>query len=72
MKLLSLLLTAFLLTISTISKTQDISFTLQTDAFDFMAKGFSVWGSVNFNQNRVFLVGGRNELPDFLNSGQSC
>lgn len=67
MKLSVLLFTIVCLSISTVSKAQDVSFTLQTDAFDFMAKGFSVWGSVNINQNRIFLVGGRNKLPDFLN-----
>lgn len=41
--------------------------TLQMDAFDFMARGFSVWASYTFNYNRIFLDGGRNELPDFLN-----
>ena len=71
MKLTTIIFTTILLTISTVSKSQnksqEISFTLQTDAFDFMAKGFSLWGSMNINKNRIFLVGGRNELPDFLN-----
>lgn len=40
---------------------------VQMDMFDFMAKGFSVWGVYTQGQNRFFLDGGRNELPDFLN-----
>jgi hypothetical protein len=44
-----------------------LAITLQMDSFDFIAKGFSVWSNVNFNQNRVYLAGGLNELPDFLN-----
>jgi len=40
---------------------------VQMDMFDFMAKGFSVWGVYTHGQNRFFLDGGRNELPDFLN-----
>lgn len=32
-----------------------------------MAKGLSLWGNYTFNYNRVFLDGGINELPDFLN-----
>lgn len=43
------------------------SITIQMDAFDFMAKGFSVWTAYTFNYNRIFIDGGRNELPDFLN-----
>ena len=35
---------------------------------DFMANGFSLWGNYTFNYNRIFLDGGINELPDFLNS----
>ena len=40
---------------------------LQMDAFDFMAKGFSIWCNYTSNYNRIFLDVGRNELPDFLN-----
>ncbi|MDG1046446.1 MAG: hypothetical protein P8P81_07560 [Bacteroidia bacterium] len=47
---------------------QGKSFSLQMDAFDFMAKGFSLWGNYTFNYNRIFLDGGINQLPDFLNS----
>lgn len=43
------------------------SIIIQTDAFDFMAKGFSIWTAYTFNYNRIFIDGGRNELPDFLN-----
>lgn len=43
------------------------SITVQMDAFDFMAKGFSIWAAYTFNYNRIFIDGGRNELPDFLN-----
>lgn len=43
------------------------SFTIQTDAFDLMAKGFSLWAGYTFHYNRIFIDGGRNELPDFLN-----
>lgn len=43
------------------------SISLQTDAFDFMAKGASIWAAYTANYNRVFLDGGINELPDFLN-----
>ncbi len=43
------------------------SLTVQMDAFDFLAKGFSVWTAYTFNYNRIFIDGGRNELPDFLN-----
>jgi len=41
--------------------------TIQMDAFDVMAKGFSVWTAYTFNYNRIFVDGGRNELPNFLN-----
>jgi len=44
-----------------------ISLSVQVDAFDFIAKGFSGWIATTFDKNRVFLVGGMNELPDFLN-----
>jgi hypothetical protein len=43
------------------------SLTVQMDAFDFMAKGFSIWTAYTFNYNRIFIDGGMNELPDFLN-----
>lgn len=43
------------------------SLTIQTDAFDVLAKGFSLWGNYTANYNRIFVAGGRNELPDFLN-----
>lgn len=43
------------------------SLTIQMEAFDFMAKGFSIWTAYTQNYNRFFLDGGRNELPDFLN-----
>lgn len=40
---------------------------VQVDAFDFMAKGFSLWGVYTSGQNRLFLDAGVNALPDFLN-----
>lgn len=43
------------------------SWGIQMDAFDFLAQGFSLWLQGTFNYNRVFLDGGINELPDFLN-----
>ena len=43
------------------------SFSIQTDVFDLMAKGFSIGGHYTFNYNRFFLATGINELPDFLN-----
>ncbi len=70
MKQITILLVAIFF-LSTVSAQENYkagkSFTLQMDGFDFMAKGFSVWGAYTFNHNRVFGDGGRNELPDFLN-----
>lgn len=43
------------------------SVSVQIDGFDLMAKGFSIWTAYTFNYNRIFIDGGRNELPDFLN-----
>lgn len=47
------------------------SIIIQTDVFDFAAKGFSVWGGYTFHYNRIFIAGGKNELPDFLNPLQA-
>lgn len=44
---------------------------LHVDSFDFMAKGFSVWGNYYYRKNRFFVVGGKNELPDYLNAQSS-
>lgn len=46
---------------------QGRSFAFQTDAFDLMAKGFSLGANTTFNYNRIFVAAGKNELPDFLN-----
>ena len=35
------------------------------DAFDFMAKGFSIWTAYTFNYNRIFIDGGRNDCLTF-------
>jgi len=46
---------------------QKNSLALHTDVFDVIAKGASLYGSYTFQQNRIFIAGGRNELPAFLN-----
>lgn len=66
-----LILTAFVLLVGQVNAQENYkkgkSVTIQMDAFDFMAKGFSIWTAYTFNYNRIFIDGGRNELPDFLN-----
>ena len=43
------------------------SLSIQMDAFDFVARGFSIWTGYTFGYNKVFVDGGMNRLPDFLN-----